>query len=361
MIQDLLARKVLNNSILAYASALGTAVLGVLAVWVLKIVVIHRLQRWAEKTETLLDDFVVIGVRRYVIPLLYFAVVDVAVHGLVLNPGVSKAISALSSVLVTIVGILLITQAIHFLIFDIFVKRQPNPDDLANRFRGVMPAVTIAIWIPGLIFLLENLGFQISAVVTGLGIGGVAVALAGAAVLNDLFSYLCITLDQPFRIGDFIVVGEMAGAIERIGIKTTRLRSVNGELLILSNKDLTDARVRNFQQMRRRRVMFRLGLAYGTPTDKLAEAPNVIRSIIESKEKTSFERSHFLQFSESSLDIETVYWVLASDYNLYMDLNQSIQLAIKREFEKRGLEFAYPTRTIYVNHAPAEEKPPAHG
>ncbi|HNX91670.1 MAG TPA: mechanosensitive ion channel family protein, partial [Candidatus Omnitrophota bacterium] len=169
------------------------------------------------------------------------------------------------------------------------------------------------------------------------------------ALLKDFFSYFSIVLDRPFKIGDFIVVGDCAGTVEHVGIKTTRIRSLSGEQIVFSNTDLTDSRVRNYEAMERRRVLFRLGVAYETPTQQLKEIPRVIEDIIKKVPGTQFDRAHFFTYGDFSLNFEVVYYVKSADYNAYMDIQQSINLAIKEDFEKRNITFAYPTQTLYIN------------
>jgi small-conductance mechanosensitive channel len=195
---------------------------------------------------------------------------------------------------------------------------------------------------------------DISAFVASLGIGGIAVALALQNVLGDLFASLSILLDKPFVIGDFIVVGDMAGTVESVGLKTTRIRSLSGEQLIFSNSDLLGSRVRNFKRMEERRVAFEIGVVYGTSSEALREIPELVRKAVESQENARFDRSHFKGFGESSLDYESVYYMNVPDYAAYMDTQQAINLALYEEFEERGIEFAFPTRTIFVQHEGAE-------
>jgi len=188
-------------------------------------------------------------------------------------------------------------------------------------------------------------------VVAGLGIGGVAVALAAQAVLGDLFGYFVIFFDKPFEIGDFIIVGDKMGAVEQIGIKTTRLRAIGGEQLVFSNKDLTDSRVHNFKKMERRRVVFKLGVIYQTPSEKLKAIPQIVKSIIEKQNDATFDRGHFATYGDFSLDFEFVYYVTGADYTKYMDIQQAINMAIFETFEREKIEFAYPSQTLFVNKA----------
>jgi small-conductance mechanosensitive channel len=155
-------------------------------------------------------------------------------------------------------------------------------------------------------------------------------------------------LDKPFVIGDCLIVNEHLGSVEHIGLKTTRLRSLSGEQLVFSNSDLLNSRIRNFGRMFQRRVVFEVGVTYQTPREKLARIPKIIREIVEAQELTRFDRSHFKEFGPHSLNIETVYHVLKPDFNTYMDIQQAINLEIHRCFEEEGIEFAYPTQTVFV-------------
>ncbi|MBU1133767.1 MAG: mechanosensitive ion channel family protein, partial [Candidatus Omnitrophica bacterium] len=242
----------------------------------------------------------------------------------------------------------LITEIIGYG-FKFYWSGRSKDASLERSLKGILGVVKVIVWGLAIVFFLDNLGFKISSVIAGLGIGGVAVALAAQAVLKDLFSYFSIIFDRPFEVGDFIIVGEYLGAVEYIGIKTTRIRSLGGEQLIFSNTDLTDSRVRNYKRMEKRRVVFRLGVTYQTPQDKLKQIPKIVENIIKNVKDTMFDRAHFFSYGDFSLIFEVVYYVLGSDYNKYMDTQQEINFGLKEELEKQGVEFAYPTQTIYVN------------
>lgn len=211
--------------------------------------------------------------------------------------------------------------------------------------------VRVLIWVLVVLLALDNLGVNITALVAGLGIGGVAVALALQNILGDLFASLAIALDQPFVVGDFLTVDEVVGTVENIGIKSTRLRSLSGEQIIVSNSDLLGSRVRNFGRMQERRADFVLTLAYETSADLLEAVPALVRKIVEAQDGTRFDRCHFASFGAYSLDFECVYFVLSPDYSVHMDKRQAINLALFREFGRRGIEFAYPTQTLMLARA----------
>jgi len=195
---------------------------------------------------------------------------------------------------------------------------------------------------------LENMGIDVTTLIAGLGIGGIAVALAAQNILSDLFASWSIVLDKPFLVGDFIVIDDFSGNVEHIGLKTTRIRSLTGEQVVISNSDLLKCRIRNYKRMCERRVVFAFGVAFETPTEKLKEIPNVVKDVIASIEGARFDRAHFASYGSYSLNFEVVFYVLSADYNLYMDIQQKINLSLLEEFKKMGVTLAYPVQTIYV-------------
>jgi small-conductance mechanosensitive channel len=219
---------------------------------------------------------------------------------------------------------------------------------------GVMTVRTIgflgsvALWAILFLVVLDNLGIDVTALIAGLGIGGIAIALALQNVLGDLFASLSIVLDKPFVVGDFIIVDDLLGTVEHVGLKTTRVRSLSGEQLVFANSDLLGSRIRNFKRMFERRVVFSFGVEYGTPREDLAWIPGAVREAIEALPDTRFDRAHFKEYGDFSLDFEVVYHVLVPDFNTYMDRQQAINLEIYRLFEGRGITFAFPTRTVHV-------------
>ena len=209
----------------------------------------------------------------------------------------------------------------------------------------------VVIWIFAVLLILNHLNFNITALVTGLGVGGVAVALAMQNILGDLFASLSIVLDKPFVLGDFIVVGDCMGAVEHIGLKTTRLRSLGGELIVFSNADLLKSRIRNYKRMYERRVEFAININYETPLEKLRDIPSMLREAVEAQKPVRFDRSHFKAYGESSLIFEVAYYVLSADFGVYMDIQQAINIQMFRRFHQEGINFSYPTRTLHLKNA----------
>ena len=207
----------------------------------------------------------------------------------------------------------------------------------------------LALYAGLVIVALDNLGFDITTLIAGLGVGGIAIALAVQNILSDLFASLSIVLDKPFVIGDFIIINEYMGTVEHVGLKTTRIRSLSGEQLVIANNDLLSSRIRNYKRMQERRIVFTIGVIYQTTKTQLEKIPKIIKDIIDKQKLARFDRSHFKNFGDFSLNFETVYWVESSDYNQYMDIQQAINLSIMAIFEEEKIEFAYPTQMVYVD------------
>ena len=211
----------------------------------------------------------------------------------------------------------------------------------------------VVIWALALLFGLDQLGFDVTALVAGLGIGGIAVALAVQNILGDLFASAAIVLDKPFMVGDFIIVGDKLGTVEKVGLKTTRVRSLWGEQLVFTNAQLLNAQIRNFKQMQERRIVFEIRVSFETPADKLRAISGWLKAAVEAQPDVRFDRAHFKECGESALVYEIVYYVLSGDYNVYMDRQQAINLAIFERFAQEGVRFAYPTRTLYIRQQAA--------
>ncbi|HEU4646148.1 MAG TPA: mechanosensitive ion channel family protein [Burkholderiales bacterium] len=206
----------------------------------------------------------------------------------------------------------------------------------------------VVVWSFALLLGLDQLGLDVTALVAGLGIGGIAVALALQNILGDLFASAAIVLDKPFMVGDFIVVGDRAGSVEKVGLKTTRVRSLSGEQLVFSNTQLLNSQIRNFKRMQERRIAFGIGVTYETPLEKLREIPAWLKAAVEAQPKARFDRAHFKEYADFSLNFEIVYYVLSPEYNVYMDTQQAINFALFEKLAAEGVQFAYPTRTLFI-------------
>ena len=348
IVSDFLQKFFLGNTLEAYGVALLNICVGIAIAHLLKRLLLRRLKHWAKRTTTTLDDQLVRLIERPTLWLLYLGSCYVSLQGLTLYPTIAHLLRAIGVILATLLLLQLVGSVAEYSlrIYGYIHRDQPN---MRQSLNALIPAVRVILWAIGIVFVLDNLGFDISAVVTGLGIGGVAIALASQGILQDLFSYFSILLDRPFEIGDFIVVGDMVGTVDQVGIKTTRLRSLDGEQLILANTDLTASRIQNFKRMVQRRIAFNLGVAYETDMAQLEKIPEIIRYVIEEIPQVRFDRAHFASFGDFSLNYEVVYMVQTNDYNVYRDVQQKMNLAIKEKFDQAGIEFAYPTQVLYVN------------
>ncbi len=286
--------------------------------------------------------------------LILFIFVYISSSVLSLPAAAEKACSFIFIIALSIqIGIFASLLARKIIFF--YINSQDNAQEYTSALSIVNLTIRVLIWSAVLLMTLDNLGFNITTLVAGLGVGGIAIAMASQQILADLFASLSIILDKPFRMGDFIIIGDLLGTVENIGLKTTRIRSLSGEELILSNNDLLSSRIRNYKTMQERRVVFSLGVEFSTPHKKLKNIPQMIKTVIDSIEKTRFDRSHFSSYGNFALNIETVYYILSSDYLTYMDIQQDINLQIFERFEQEGIAFAFPTQKIHIQtKAPGE-------
>jgi small-conductance mechanosensitive channel len=345
---EILEKVFFGNSILDYIIALLILFLSLLFVKVVRRVFIKRLKKFAEKTAMTFDDLLVRILEKIALPALYISCFYASAKTLKLPLGAGVLINALAMIIITFFSTRIVVIVAGWGINIYLAKKQQDPT-LVRSLDGMLWAIKFLIWALAVIILLDNFGYKVSTLIAGLGIGGIAVAIAAQALLKDFFSYFSIVFDRPFKIGDFIIIGDFMGTVEHIGIKTTRIRSLGGEQVIFSNTDLTDSRVRNYKLMEKRRVLFRIGVTYETPLNQLKEIPKIIENIIKNTKDTAFDRAHFFSYGDFSLIFEVVYFVLSPDYNKYMDIQQEINFAIKEELERRSIEFAYPTQKLYLS------------
>jgi small-conductance mechanosensitive channel len=357
---DLLDRSWYGATLTQWLIAL--AVLGgvYLALSIVRRLISRHLYRLAARTSTEVDDLaaeLVSRTRSYFIVVLALqaAVRFVAIP---LGPGASAALRVVSVIVVLVqVGVwlngLIGFGAEHY-------GRQRAQEDPGARatIQAVGYAARFVAWTLLLLTALRTFGVDITALVTGLGVGGIAVALAVQNILGDLFAALAIVLDKPFVVGETIHVDTIIGTVEHIGLKTTRLRSLGGEQIVISNADLLKSRIRNYKRMQERRVVFSLDVTYDTPPELVERIPGIVREVVESYSPTRFDRCHFLTWMESSLRIEAVYYVLDADYLKYADIQHAINIELLRRFAAHNIQFAFPSRTLHVKAA-GPTSPPA--
>ncbi len=344
---EILKNVYMGNSVAEYLTAAVVFIVCVLLLKIFKQIVLLRLRMFTQKTETRLDDLVlsIVDVRW---PFFVFVSLYISFMLITVPAALNVAVDYILLIILTYYTGKALQKLISYLIHRHAEKKGGKREDSSMLdVLGVVAKITL--WIILFLFILSNLGYNISTLLTGLGIGGIAIAFALQNVLADIFASISIFFDKPFVVGDFIMIGNDMGEVRRIGIKSTRVKTLQGQELIISNKELTEARVNNFKKMERRRVVFSFGVTYDTSSAKLKETPKLIKGIVDKIELAEFDRAHFKSYGDSALLFEIVYYADTSDYTTYMDIQQEINLKIKEAFEKKKIEMAYPTQTIYLN------------
>jgi len=340
---------VLGNTLFSYTFALILFILCIIAFWLLQHFMLAWLKSAAERTKTDIDDMLVKIVASFRPGLFFIFSLWIAIKQLSIY-GVAETI------LVAILVLWLVYQAViitGIVVEDIVFKHLAKEKDPTTKsaIRLVTSLARGIMWTIGGLFVLGMFGVDITSLIAGAGIAGVAVAFALQGILGDLFSSFSIYFDKPFRVGDFIITGDTVGTVDHIGIKSTRIKALSGEMIVLSNQQLASAKIQNFKQMEKRRVVFSFGITYETPHEHVQAVPEMVRKAVEDVEGTRFDRAHFSKFGDSSLDFEVVYHMLDSDYTKYMDAQQAINLSLMQQCAEKNISFAYPTRTIYTKAA----------
>jgi len=337
-----------SNTIKEWAISIVVFFICFIFLRIFKSLLIRKVKKFSKKTETKLDDFIVLLLKKTKLFFIFFA--SYYIGSILLElPETVKTINNKIIILVFLLqGAIWGLEAISYWVNKYKIEKIEKDAESATTIAGLGFVAKVILWTIILLLALDNFGVNITTVVAGLGVGGVAIALAVQSILGDIFASLSIVLDKPFVIGDYIVVDNFRGTVEHIGLKTTRLRSLSGEQLVFSNNDLLKSRIQNYKRMNERRASFSIGVTYQTSYKNLKKIPDIIKTIIEKNENARFDRSHFYSYGDFSLNFQTVYWVTIPDYSIFMDTQQEINLAIFKKFEEEGIEFAYPTQTIFV-------------
>lgn len=358
---QLTAYELWGNSVLSWLIGFGISAGMFVAALMAQRIAVRRIHAWSARTTTKLDDLMARIVERT--STLFLLVGSLYIGSLALAlPEPAERVRRVVFVIAAAVQIAIWGHQLVGYGIEVFIRRrqgaaaEPDPAMVAGMgiARFILMVLMYAVVV---LFAADNLGIDITAMIAGLGIGGIAIALAVQSILGDLFASLSIVLDKPFMVGDFIIVGDKMGTVEKIGIKTTRVRALSGEQLIFANSDLLASRIQNFRRMNERRVTFTVGVVYQTPLEKIKLIPQIITSAVKAQPRTRFDRSHFRGFGPSSLDFETVYFVADRDFNIYMDIQQAINLELVRRFEDENIAFAYPTQTVILSNNKVELSP----
>lgn len=337
-----------GNTVLNYT----LVVIGIFATWmVLKLIkgkLLTLLKRLTTRTNTSFDDILVEIAEKFVIPYLFLFINYSIITQLQLSARFANVLETAFMFVTTYYFIRLINFAIHRFVVKYMERKNEVPERI-KQVSGMLVVIKLITWGLGLVMLADNIGYDVTTIIAGLGIGGIAIALAAQNILGDLFSYFVIFFDKPFEIGDFIIVDNNNGIVEKIGIKTSHVRSLDGQQLVMPNAELVKTVIQNFKRLERRRMVFSIGVVYYTPSVKLRKIPSFIEEIISKQEQATFDRTHLKTFGDFSINYEVVYYIESADYLVYMNTHHDICLNIFERFEEEGIEFAFPTQTIFIN------------
>lgn len=343
-----------GNTVQSYLIAFGVLLATLIFFQILKKRIFVKLELWASKTKTDLDDEVIKTVETVPGLLYFFAALYFSMQFLVLHRVLEKMVEVIVVILLIYWATKVASELIEYGVAKV-AKKQDGKRQKTTTYYALNLIAKILLWSTGFLLILSNLGVNISALVASLGIGGIAIALAIQNILGDIFSSFSIYLDKPFEVGDYIIIGDHQGTVKKIGLKTTRIEALQGEEIVVSNNELTSSRVRNFKRMKKRRVVFVLGVSYHTPHKILKKIPKLMKAVVGGVKKTTFDRSNFASFGDFSLNFETVYYLESNDYTEYMNTQQKINLAVVEAFEKEGIEIAFPTQTVYLHREKAQD------
>ncbi len=339
-----------TNSFNSYLLAVLIFVIGALVITVVDKFLKKKVKKITDQPKYQIINFAYAIFKKTFFPLIYYGILIGSLGALSLPQVINTAVEYIGIILVTIASIRFINAILDYW-FEILQKKKDTTAIQIQGMKGLFSVTKVTVWIIGILIAVQNMGYNVSTAIAGFGLTGVAVVFAAQSMLGDLFSYFSILFDKPFEPGDFVIVGDMSGTIQHIGVKTTRMTSLNGEQLIISNADLTSSRLKNFKRMIRRRISYRLGFVYGLKYEQLKEIPGLIEHIIKNTSNVTFDRAHFVEYGAYSLNFEIVYYVNSKEYLDYMNAHQAINLEIKKTFDEKGFGFAFPTQTIYNNLA----------
>ncbi|WP_262927303.1 mechanosensitive ion channel family protein [Phytohalomonas tamaricis] len=339
-----------DSSLSQWIFAVSIAVVIIVVTMVFKKKGLDRLEHLTRLTHSVALNSAVEGLRATRLWLVVLFAILFGCQYLDLSLRLDSIITKLATIVAFVQVGLWLNRALAYIVEQSKQKAMKTSASSATSLSAIGFVGRMVLWAIIALLMLDNLGIDITALVAGLGIGGIAVALAVQSTLSDLLASLSIVIDKPFVLGDFIIVDDYMGTVENIGVKTTRLRSLGGEQLVFANSDLLKTRIRNYKRMYERRVVFGFNITLNTSPDKLEWIGGAVKNIITSQQNTRFDRAHFFGFGESYFTFEVVYYVLSPDYNIYMDIQQSINLAMLRAFEEKEVKLAAPARVLHVDN-----------
>lgn len=339
----------MDNGVNDYLLAIAVFVFAIIVLKIFKYVILRNLKRIAAKTKFKFDDLLIEIVDRFGWYFYVLIAVYIAINFLVVPDILRSLLYYAILISLTYYAVRAVQSLIDYgtgiLIQQRFEEEKEADTSVIDLLSRIAKGV---VWIIAVLLILHNMGYNITTLIAGLGIGGVAIALAMQSILGDIFASFSIYFDKPFQVGDFIIFGNDMGVVKKIGVKSTRIQALQGQEIVVSNKQLTETVVNNYKKMEQRRVVFSFGVKYETSTERLKKITEIVKDIFAKIELARLDRVHFFKFGDFSLFFEVVYYVATGDYNKYMDVQQEINFALKERFEKEEIEFAYPTQTVFV-------------
>ncbi len=347
-LQTILRYQIGDNTVATFALALAVFLVIWFSFWIFQIIILKRLKQLAKQTKTDFDDTLIDLIEE--IPSWFYRLIAlyIGLKFITLGEQINWTIDAIFIITIIYRAVLFLQHFIAYSLGKLWARTPEEQTTNQTALRGVQMLANITLWAAGLLLVLANLGFEVNALIAGLGVGGIAIAFALQNILGDLFSSFAIYFDRPFEIGDYITVGERNGIVKKIGLKTTRITALQGEEIVISNQELTNSQIQNFKKMEKRRVLFAIGVTYCTSAAKLKKIPSLVEKAVVQAKKCTFDRCHFKEFGDFSLNFEIVYYFADNDYTKYLDARQEINLAIREFFEKEKIEMAFPTQTVIL-------------
>ena len=333
------------NSLEDYLLGIGVFTVSILVLRVFKYAIIRKFKILSKRTKSKLDDTLIdmidsIGWPMYIIFAFYLSL-QFVVFPEVIETG--------TYYIMIVLGAYYLVKSINIFIEYIARTELKSKEVDPNVVDLIVQVTKVSLWIIAALFIISNFGYDISALVAGVGIGGIAIAFALQNILSDIFAFFSIHFDRPFKVGDFVVVGNDSGTVKNIGIKSTRLTTLEGDELVISNKELTESRIHNYKRMEKRRVIFRFGVKYETPLTKLKKIPKLVEEVFKEIKDAELKRVHFYDLGEYALIFEVMYLLPTNDYITYLNIRQEVNYKLMEKFKKNKIEFAYPTQEIFLH------------
>ena len=336
-------------------TSLGTFVVGALISLIAARSTRVILGRITTRTKSETDDFILQSIVRTIKPLGLLISASISWKILPIDDEINNAVLGI----IKLACLVLLIRLINSIILRLIERWSLRIDDnsVSTMLRSLSPMFRSLVWCIGFVFYLQNMGVQMAAIWALLSAGGIGAGLALKEPVQEFFEYITILLDKPFENGQFIHIDGIWASVERVGVRSTRLRSINGEIIVLSNSALTNGKIANYGEMEYRRIVHKLGVTYETPSSKMKEIPNLVKCIIESTEDAIYDRCHFTEFGNFSLDFELVYYIPTNNYLRAMEAQQKINLQIMQEFKSKDINFAFPTQTVHLSQTNNNSNP----